>query len=72
MGLLVAVDDAEGLLATGCEKKVVSAHCVFDDTEHHVAAIRVEWITCSQVDAAGIIESPSGRYDFFVIMGVEG
>lgn len=72
VGLLVAVDDAEGLLATRCEKEVVSAHCVLDDTEHHVAAIGVEWITCSQVDAAGIVERSSGRDDFSMILGVEG
>ncbi len=39
--ILVAVDDAKGVFAARREKKVMSAHGVFNDTEHDIAPIGV-------------------------------
>lgn len=59
MRFFVAVDDAKSVFAARGEEEVVSSHCVFDNTKHHVAAVGVEWITRGQVDAARIVECPA-------------
>ena len=69
--LLVAVNDAESVLAAWREKEVVPADRVVDDTEHHIAAIGVEWIAGSQVNAAGVVECSSRGYDFSMVMCIE-
>ena len=72
MGLFVAVDDTEGVLAAGREKKVMSAHSVFDYPQHHIATVRIQGIAFGEVDTTGVVESASGGNDLVEVMGVEG
>ena len=72
MGLLVAIDDTEGVLAAGREKKVMAAHSVFDYPQHHIAAVRIQGIASGEVDTTGVIESASRGNDLVEVMGVEG
>ena len=59
MGLFLAVDDAEGVLATWREEEIVSADRIVDDAQHHVATVRVQRIAFGEVDAASVVESTS-------------
>ena len=72
VGLLVAVDDTEGVLAAGREKKVMSAHSVLDYPQHHVATVWIQGIAFGEVDTTGVVESASGGNDLVEVMGVEG
>lgn len=71
MGLLIAIDDAEGVLAARRKKEVMSANGILDDPQHHVAAVGVEWIALCEVDAAGVVEGASRGDELVDVVGVE-
>jgi hypothetical protein len=72
VGLIVAVNDAECVLRTRCQKKIVSATRVLDDFEQDVASIGVDGIAFCQVELAGVVKSPAIRDGLLRIVLIEG
>ena len=71
VGLLVTVDDAEDVLAAWREEEVVSTYSILDDTQHHVAAIRIEWVAFGKVESTRIVKCASGGNDLVDVAGIE-